>query len=668
MVNTSAPSSHALRNPTCPVQESRPRKGNDSGVSKATKALQAAITKDKKIEYDLTIDEIFVERNKKITELAARFNKDASEVHATMCCMTQYKVQRKPTLRNSVVHQCSLNLQERGITKPMTELYAELEEELENGTFTYKSINKVEQKHLINQVLKAHAHARRGPCATMKAVQVDGRFTAKQIGDELLDLFERTGIYGALEFFMQGLDMMAPHFMRKFEQWSCNINEGTRLKNSSTVARKDVSCLMTDRLRKATKNPKAKMDYVNYDRLRGTYSVELTGNVPRSHPATWNIDTLQFVCDGLVDGTIDFVPMTPSQVKELAAEQKAWVAAGRTLWGRAERSDKHKKRGPRKGKVTAKPTGAGGKKSKAVRSKKNSSSEEEEEDNDDSSDEELAMQPTSRRGQIHTTMVPGASMPPSPGRMLLGCEPMEDPPCRPSNPTTCFSTTQIDDMVLAPISSTTPTASTTALTPLSNATPAPLSNATPAPASTAALAPISSTTPVPASTAALAPTSNATPVPASTAVLTPISSATPAPASAALLPDPAPVFRIADTFVHDYDTLQRNVADDPFQPEDETHIAPLPSTFSKYSGMNDYIGWDMGMPMGMGLYDGGTDEYGGRMDEGMGSGAYAPSPMWPVLNMPPSESTRCGKSGDATKAGMVNALSLQRRESEKRTR
>ncbi|KAJ7321579.1 hypothetical protein DFH08DRAFT_1033489 [Mycena albidolilacea] len=548
------------------VAESRPRKGNESGASKVTKALEAAIKKNKKIEYNLAIDEIFVDCNQKIAELAARFNKDVNEVRATVCCVSQSKVHRKPTLRNGVAHQRSLDLQNQGITKSIKDLYAELDQELENGTFSYRSVDKVEEKRLIDQI--------------------DARLTAKQIGDELLDLFERTGVRAfafvacghaddlsrahyvdsddTLDFFTQGLDMSALHFMRKFEQWSCNLNEGKRVKNGSTAVRKDVSRLITDRLwkafnftiaRSATKNPKAKMDYVNYDKLHGKYSVKLTGNVPRSRPATWNVDTLRLVRDGLMDSTIDFVPMTPAQVKELAAEQK--------------------KQGPYKGKAE---TGAGRKKSKAVGSEEDSSSEEEEDD-DDSSDEEPAGQ--------HS---------PSPGHVLLGRESIEDPPRRPSNPATCFSTTQIDDMVLAPISSTTP-------------------------------------------------------VPASTAALAPISSATPAPASTALLPDPTPIFRIADAFIHDYGALQRNGGDEPFQPKDETHMPPLPSTFSRYSGMNDYIGWDMGMPMGMGLYGSGTDEYGGGMDEGMGRGAYAPSAMWPVLNMPPlsppaAEKQGCDKVGD----------------------
>ncbi|KAJ7894415.1 hypothetical protein B0H14DRAFT_2559199 [Mycena olivaceomarginata] len=608
MVNNSAPSSHVLCNPTCPAQESHPCKGNESGVSKATKALEAAITKNKKIEYELAIDEIFVERNKKIAELAARFNKDVSEVRATMCCVTQFKAGRKPTLRNGVAHQCSLNLQEQDMFRNHQThdgAYAELEAELSNGTFTYKSIDKVEQKRLIDQVLEARAHARRGPRATMKAAQVDGRFTAKRIGDE-------------------GLDMTAPHFMRKFEQWSCNLDEGMRLKNGSTAVRKDVSRMMTEHLHKglqfrycsaesnyylgsATKNPKAKMDYVNYDKLRGKYAVELTGNVPRLRPATWNIDTLRLVRDGLMDGTIDFVPMTPAQVKELAAEQKARVAAGRTLWGplwgRAERSDKHKRRGPRKGKATAKSTGAGGKKSRVVGSEEDSSSEEED-DNDDSCNEEPAVRPTPHSGHMRTVMAAGAGSPLPPTPV-------------PSNPATCFTATQIDNTVLAAI----PDA--------------------PVPASTAALVSVSTANPVSASSTALAPISSATPVPAPTTAPAAVSNTVPASISTATpTPDPPPVFRSVYAFVDDYGALQRNVADEPFQPEDETHMPPLPTTFSRYSGMNDYIGWDMGMPMGMGM-----GPYGSGMDEGMRSGAYAPSPMWPVLNMPPLSPSAAEKRG-----------------------
>jgi hypothetical protein len=117
MVNNSAASLHALRNPTRPAQESCPRKGNESGASKATKALEAAINKNKKIEYDLAIDEIFADRNQKIAELAARFNKDMNEVRATVCCVSRSKAHRKPTLRNGVAHQRSLDLQNQGMPR-----------------------------------------------------------------------------------------------------------------------------------------------------------------------------------------------------------------------------------------------------------------------------------------------------------------------------------------------------------------------------------------------------------------------------------------------------------------------------------------------------------------------------------------------------------------------
>jgi hypothetical protein len=67
----------------------------------------------------------------------------------------------------------------------MKDLYAELDQELEDGTFSYRSIDKVEEKRLVDQVLESRAHARRGPRATMKAAQIDARLTAKQIGDEV---------------------------------------------------------------------------------------------------------------------------------------------------------------------------------------------------------------------------------------------------------------------------------------------------------------------------------------------------------------------------------------------------------------------------------------------------------------------------------------------------
>jgi hypothetical protein len=63
-----------------------------------------------------------------------------------------------------------------------------------------------------------------------------------------MDLFERTGVRvfvcfscghaddplcahsvdsdDALDFMLKGMDITSQHFMRKFEQWSCNIDNG----------------------------------------------------------------------------------------------------------------------------------------------------------------------------------------------------------------------------------------------------------------------------------------------------------------------------------------------------------------------------------------------------------------------------------------------------------
>ncbi|KAJ7795926.1 hypothetical protein B0H14DRAFT_3495388 [Mycena olivaceomarginata] len=412
---------HALRNPSRRVQLSRVRRVGASGASKATQTLLTAKAKKRKIDLNNEVNDFFAERNKKITELAARYCKKESDIRALLCNTSQLKAHRRPNLRNGVLHQRALDLQERGISKHLKELQAELNDDLLTGKFSYKSISKTERERLINQVLRKRHDRRRSMRATTKAAQIDTKLTAKRIGDELLDLFERTGVWAfaffargsaddpsrahcvdsddALDFFTQRLDFTAPHFMRKFEQWSCTLDEGVRLRNGVNAVRKEVSGLLTDRLRKITKDPKAKMDYVGFRvKIMGKYGVELAGfELPGTRPGTWNVDLARFVRDGLVDGTIDFVQMTPDQHDDLAAELNAERAAQGYASNRAQRSDKGKKRGPHKEKSSV----VAGKKSKNVveDSDDNTDGEDDGEDDGDenSSDEERVVRATPRR-------------------------------------------------------------------------------------------------------------------------------------------------------------------------------------------------------------------------------------------------------------------------------
>jgi phosphopantetheinyl transferase (holo-ACP synthase) len=110
-------SSHALRNPSRRVQLSRVRRVGASGASKATQTLLTAKAKKRKIDLNNEVDDFFAERNKKITELAARYCKKESDIRALLCNTSQLKAHRRPNLRNGVLHQRALDLRERGASR-----------------------------------------------------------------------------------------------------------------------------------------------------------------------------------------------------------------------------------------------------------------------------------------------------------------------------------------------------------------------------------------------------------------------------------------------------------------------------------------------------------------------------------------------------------------------
>jgi hypothetical protein len=77
------------------------------------------------------------------------------------------------------------------------------------------------------------------------------------------------------------------------------------------------------------------MDWVGYEvKIQSKYRVEVVGNVPipRTRPATWPLDTVLAIRDGLVNSTIDFMPMTKDQIAALATKHKVVHAAGGTVW------------------------------------------------------------------------------------------------------------------------------------------------------------------------------------------------------------------------------------------------------------------------------------------------------------------------------------------------
>ncbi|KAF8179788.1 hypothetical protein K438DRAFT_1977150 [Mycena galopus ATCC 62051] len=370
MAPTITPSLHALRHPNRPVQLSRNRRVGVSAAGKAESSLKRVYAKQRRIKFNERVDQFFAERDVLIAALAKEYGKKERNVRALLCNQTQYKAARRPSLRNAVVHQRWLDLQEDGIVKGLQEIRAELKEEIEEGTFSLDDIEKDEATALINQLLEHRQLKRRGVRVTTKAAQLDGFQTARRIGNALLDLYERTGIRGlaifsrgcadnpgiphavdsddSMEFLQQELDLPPLDFLRKFEHWCVMQDEEEPDDNGVNGSRKEVSRLVLEGLRQITKISTITMEWVNYEvAIREARGIELAGlppDIPLLRPGTWNIETARRFCDGLRDGSIHWVTMTKAQHDELKAElnqRRAEMGAG-ALIKKAERSDKGK--------------------------------------------------------------------------------------------------------------------------------------------------------------------------------------------------------------------------------------------------------------------------------------------------------------------------------------
>ncbi|KAF8198668.1 hypothetical protein K438DRAFT_1966635 [Mycena galopus ATCC 62051] len=376
------PAAHAMRNPAKRVQLSR-RRAAYSGGAKATRVLTAIENKVKKIAFNKDMDEFFADQDQRIREIATAHKKKISTVKNLVFSRSQYKASRTPSLRNTIIHDLAVKAKAEGKTMILEDYQEELREEIEAGNLTAleAKISETEKTRLIDQLKEYRALKRCGMRSTNKAALMDGRQTAIRIGDVLMDLYECTGIRGftlfsrghadnaalphavdsdnALNFFAQVIGMPTVDVVRKFEQWCCTQDSGSREKNDINSVRKEVSKLVTEGLRKIKNNIKIKMDYVNYDfEVREAKGVELTGwpvDVPVAHPSTMNVETARRIRDMLRSGAIHWTPLTRAQQKDLTAEhnaQREALSSG-SLKKRAERSDKGHAHGPRAAKPAA---------------------------------------------------------------------------------------------------------------------------------------------------------------------------------------------------------------------------------------------------------------------------------------------------------------------------
>ncbi|KAF8214556.1 hypothetical protein K438DRAFT_1749659 [Mycena galopus ATCC 62051] len=327
------------------------------------------------------MDEFFADQDQRIREIATAHKKKIPTVKNLVFSRSQYKAACAPSLRNAIIHDLAVKAKAEGKTMILEDYQEELREEIEAGNLTAleAEISDTEKTRIIDQLKEFRALKRRGMHSTNKAALMDGRQTAIRIGDG------RTGIHsftllsrghaddaalphavdsdGALNFFAQVMGMPTVDVVRKFEQWCCTQDSGSRKKNDINSVRKEVSKLVAEGLYKIKNNINVKMDHVNYDvDIREAKGVELAGwpvDVVVARPSTMNVETACRIHDMFRSGAIHWTPLIRTQQKELTAEHNAQREAlgSGSLKKRAERSDKGHACEPRAPKPVAKDDG-----------------------------------------------------------------------------------------------------------------------------------------------------------------------------------------------------------------------------------------------------------------------------------------------------------------------
>ncbi|KAF8190726.1 hypothetical protein K438DRAFT_1763168 [Mycena galopus ATCC 62051] len=371
----SAPSAHAVRNPGRQVQLSRRRVGK-SNAARASDTLRLAQARGRKVDFHDAIDKEFSDRNASVARIAKEYSKKETYVRNILCSVSQFKTKRAPTLRNAVLHQRGLE-QAEGNKKTMLELRADLAENIEDGSLVLGDIEDKERDRLITQLLDHRKLKSTGVRGTTRASQLDARRSATRIGDALVDLYERTGVRGVaffsrgnaddpalphcvdsdevMKFLLEVLEISPLDFLRKFEQWNCTRDDGTREKNGTNDVRKEVGKPFQGGL----KQPRTP-DGVHQLQvaIREGKGVELAGwptDIKIKDRAEWSVETARRLRDMYRSGAIHWVAMTRTQHATLVAEHNARreaLGAG-SLKTRKERSDKGVPRGPHKGKTAA---------------------------------------------------------------------------------------------------------------------------------------------------------------------------------------------------------------------------------------------------------------------------------------------------------------------------
>ncbi|KAJ7664007.1 hypothetical protein DFH06DRAFT_1324498 [Mycena polygramma] len=329
-------------NPHRAVQQ--PCQRGKSNAADASNALRTAQRLQKRNELDAELMEFQKARLEKTVYLASKYSRSPKYISSLLMCTTRYKTTRKPNLRNAVIHDTCMRARETGDTSELPDQPIKLSkseyEDIKDGLST------ADKARLIKQLTAYRELKHRGIRATNKSLAMDARESANRMGDVLVDLFERTGVRsvaifsrgsaedtaaphlidsdGAHAFFQQVFGFSSTDLLRKFEQWSCTQDEGSKDKNDLGSVQKQIVLLLLAGLRMIKNNKTLAMEYVNYRRdivhKLGVHLVGWPSETPMRSPANLTAMQAREIRDGLRSGSIAWAKLSAGQRAEVAAE------------------------------------------------------------------------------------------------------------------------------------------------------------------------------------------------------------------------------------------------------------------------------------------------------------------------------------------------------------
>ncbi|KAJ7126504.1 hypothetical protein C8R43DRAFT_1111297 [Mycena crocata] len=379
--------SHASRNPGKAVQEARGRKKRDPNQPAPTpeKATKAKAAKQKKEEIDAMwadIDAFYAQRAETIVALALKHDKTPDYIKALLNNSSQFKAERKVSLRNAVTsHIARTETADDGFKLADTELQARVNEVLAEGVSDEDAqqwMQDVEDKRLLNRVgMRANnTAAHSDTVATVTKIETAVHQLHARTGTRIL-LFASRGhvddanrpvvVYsgGSDKFCIEVCKKPALQMLQEFELWSCTRSNQNLTRDTRASMSAQASKFAEDRLRAFVNDDTVTVSYKNFKvDMQGLWGVEISGwpaDIPFVCPAQLKTnERLRRIRDGWLNGTISWVKLTPLQAAAVAAELAVVCAANDGdakqrkqrkdaggKHGKASKASKKDKRGPK---------------------------------------------------------------------------------------------------------------------------------------------------------------------------------------------------------------------------------------------------------------------------------------------------------------------------------